>query len=296
MLRSPRYRRPAAIVLGTLLLVSLVGCKGAESFLGGSSTPTAKLAGAKLRNVTLDAANLVFDVDVSNPYAVPLPLTNLDYALSTGSGGGGGNPFASGSSASQGEVPARGTKRISLPMTARFADLLRVAEGVKPGQVVPYTASFTFSAEAPAVAGGGKISLPVSYQGQLPIPTTPDVSLESIAWQALTISDARATMALRVVNRNAFAVDLTKLSYALSLGGNEVAQGGLGKGAKFAPGGEQTLEIPLSFSPKRLGLAGLQMLGGSGADYGVSGMMSFDTPFGPLDLPYQKRGATAFRR
>jgi LEA14-like dessication related protein len=104
-------------------------------------------------------------------------------------------------------------------------------------------------------------------------------------------------MSLKVVNVNAFPLDLNALRYALSLGGVEVIESSLGSQVKFkANGGEQTLEIPLSFSPQRLGYAALQMLGGRGADYRIAGTMSAGTPFGAIEMPYEKSGSTVFRR
>jgi LEA14-like dessication related protein len=274
--------------LVALLLLGGSGCETLNT-LGSDSKPTARIAGARLTGVSTEAAKLTFDIDVSNPYQVPLPLTNLDFSLATQ-----GSPFVTGSAASQGTVPAKGKKRIELPVSTRFADLLSAVQGVRPGQVVPYTANFTFSAEAPAV---GTISLPVTHQGELPIPAAPTVELVSIKWQELSLDTARAVMSLRVINRNAFPIDLNRLGYALTLSDTEVLQSGLGKQAKFEPnGGEQVLEIPLSFSPKRLGFAGLQMLGGRGAGYKIAGTMNADTPYGPIEMPYEKSGETVFRR
>jgi LEA14-like dessication related protein len=274
------------VMVLALLLLS-VGCESLDR-LGAENRPTAKIVGARLAGVNTEAANLVFDVDVSNPYAFPLPLTNLDFSLATQ-----GSPFVSGTAASQGEVPAKGKKRIAIPVSTRFAELFSAAQGVKPGEVVPYTANFNFTAEAPAV---GTVSLPVTHRGELPIPTSPEVELKDIRWQALSIDEARATMSLRVVNKNAFPIDLNRLGYTLALAGVDVLQTGIGSEAKFTPGGEQLLEVPLSFSPKRLGVAGFQMLGGRGAGYRIAGTMSAATPYGPIEMPYEKKGETVFRR
>jgi LEA14-like dessication related protein len=273
------------MVLATLLLS--VGCESLDK-IGTENRPTAKIVGARLAGVNTEAANLVFDVDVSNPYAFPLPLTNLDFALATQ-----GAPFVTGTARSQGEVPAKGKKRIAVPVSTRFSELFAVAQGVKPGQVVPYVANFNFTAEAPAI---GTVSLPVTHSGELPIPTSPQVELKQIRWDALSIEEARATMLIRVVNRNAFPIEINRVGYTLELGGIHILDTGIGSGAKFEANGEQTLEAPLTFSPKRLGAVGFQMLGGRGAGYRFAGTVNASTPQGPIDMPFEKKGETVFRR
>ena len=42
------------------------------------------MMGLKFQDVKPDSATLLFDVEVNNPYAVDLPLTNISYALTSG--------------------------------------------------------------------------------------------------------------------------------------------------------------------------------------------------------------------
>ena len=270
------------------LLSGLGGCAAIQDALN-LRRPSARLAGVGLRELGLDSATLLFDVEVENPYSVPLPLVNLDYGLSTD-----GKPFVSGSADIQGTVPAKSKKSVPLPAKVVFLEVLKALEGVRPGAVVPYTAEVGLSVDAPAV---GRLRLPMTKKGELPIPAVPDVSIAEIKWDKLTLDEAGGRAKLNLVNRNQFPVDLSKFSYALSLGGVEVARSSIAKPVAFeANGGAGAIEIPISFSPKAAGLAVFEMLLGKGGTYGLAGTLDLATPFGPASLPIDKVGKTLFRR
>jgi LEA14-like dessication related protein len=175
----------------------------------------------------------------------------------------------------------------------RFADLLRVLSGVKPGALVPYAADFKVGVDAPGV---GRLTLPLRKEGEVPIPTVPDVRLTKVEWTRLELTEARAVLHLAVDNRNAFAVDLARLGFDLSFGGAKVAGSRIEKATKFAAGGEQAIEIPISLSPVELGMGVFNILRGRDASYSLAGTLDVKTPFGPLAMPYETSGRVPFVR
>jgi LEA14-like dessication related protein len=260
--------------------------------LGGCSslaTPTASVVGVHFTDLSIQSVTMAFDVEIGNPYSVPLPLSNLDYGLTTNSA-----KFLSGDAKLQGTVPANDKKVVQVPVKITFAELLKAAQGVRLGSVVPYSAELGLSVDAPIV---GKLRVPLKKEGQLPIPTTPDIEVAEVKWGDLSLSQATGTIKLNVVNRNQFAMDLSKMSYAFSLGDVEVAKSSLAKPVSFAAGGGAgTIEIPLSVSAQQAGLGVLRMLTGSGASYKFAGSADLNTPFGPISVPLDKSGNCSFKR
>lgn len=283
-----QFRLGRAIVLLALpALLLLSGCGALDAL--GLSRPTASLAGVSLKDIGVESATLLFDVKVNNPYSVPLPLVNADYELASRAA-----QFLSGKADLQGTVPARGSKVVSLPAKIDYRGLLGALEGVRPGQVLPYTADLALSVDAPAV---GALRLPMKKEGKIPVPAAPDVSVEEVRWDTPTLERAGGLVRLRLVNQNQFPVDLSKINYALSLAGVEVAQSSLAKPASFKPdGGAGTIDIPISLAPRKLGSAAWSMLSGKGAGYRLGGSLDVSTPFGPMSLPIDKVGRTVFRR
>lgn len=279
-------RRILPLLLVLLCLPMLGGCQSLKAMLDAS--PSASVKGVKFADLSPEGMKLLFDVEVINPYEVPLPLTNMGYSLASGA-----QPFLTGKADVAGTIPAKGSKRLTVPATVNFAQLLSALSGVRPGAVVPYAANLDLSVTPP---GTGPLTLPLKHQGELPVPAVPEVQLASVDWKNLSLDEASAVLKVKIKNTNQFAVDLAKLNYAVSLGGTKVAESSVAEPRKFAAGGENTLEIPLSIKPINLGLAAFNMLRGSGANYEMSGLMNLGTPYGQIDMPYNKSGKTTFKK
>jgi LEA14-like dessication related protein len=160
-------KRLANVSISALLAAWLIAGAAGCSML---DKPSANITGVKLQDVGLAEATLVFDVEVNNPYAVSLPLSNLNYTLSSG-----GQSFLTGEAKSLGVIPARASKTLALPLQidyrqvqASYRRLRDAVQSAQPGDAIPYTADFVLWAEAPIL---GPIQLPMSRDGELTIPT-----------------------------------------------------------------------------------------------------------------------------
>ena len=276
------------VFLVSLIFFGLAGCKVVQDYLG-SRKPSARVVNARLADLSLESATMLFDVEVENPYSLPLPLVNVDYALASRD-----KSFLSGRVDLEGTVPAQGKRTIALPAKVAYTGLLEVLKDVRPGSVIPYTANFGLSVDAPAL---GPLRLPLRKEGELPIPKVPEVEIRQIRWDKLTLDEAGGYANLQLVNRNEFPLEISQLDYSLSLGGVEVANSSMAESLSFAAGGGGgDLEIPIKFSPRSLGLAVFRMLTAKGAGYDLRGTLDVGTPFGPMSLPIEKAGDTIFRR
>ena len=271
-----------------ITLLFLPCCQQLGDVLNSMDKPSVRVANVALSDLSLSAVTLEIDLEVSNPYSVALPLLGVDYALASR-----GTRFLSGEGTKGGTIPAGG-KGI-YPVTTRipFADLLSGLKSVKPGAVVPYDASLGLSVDAPAI---GKLRIPVSHSDELPVPAVPKVKVGEIKWDELSFSKVSASITLDIENTNDFPLELTELSYGLSLGGVSVGKAGARNAVSFGPGGSQRLTVPLSFSPLDAGMGLFKMLSGSGGSYEIAGTIKAGTPFGAIDLPYSSKGDTTFRK
>ncbi len=266
-------------------LTGLVGCQTASALLSGAK-PTASIRGVWLDQLGPQGLTLLFDVEVTNPYSIPLPVTRLDYALATGEAA-----FLAGSAPSQGAIPAKKSKTLQLPAAVNFASLLATVSKLRPGAVVPYTASLDLVVDAPQL---GELKLPVKKSGEFPIPAAPDVQLASVTWEKLAWDEAKAVFSLRVKNTNDFPVDLARMNYDLSLGGTKVASSKLAKSMMLRKGDTGDITVPLSLSPMKLGMGLFNILRGEGSSYEIVGDLNLGTPFGKLDMPFTRKGQTVF--
>lgn len=286
MFNLPRIRLHFAPLAAFLSLFA--GCQSMQDIIGGAPKPTAHIIGASIRGLSLENIVLLFDVEVENPYAASLPLIDLGYSLTSG-----GRKFLEGTVRPTGSIPARGRQVIQLPATVQFSSLFATLKGVKPGAIVPYTADFRIGVNAPVL---GRLGIPLSKSGELPVPAVPQVELTSLAIGKLSLDQMTASAKLQVKNTNQFPLDLTKLGVSFALGGQDVGGSKLANSVNLPAGQATTLDVPLSFSPRAVGVGLVNLLKGNQIAYKVSGSIDANTRFGPLSLPFSHIGNTAVTR
>lgn len=264
-------RSLVAMVLGVLSLVS--GC-------GVLGKPSANIVDAELTGLTLEGVTVALKVDVKNPYPIAVPLTNVEYALSSKQ-----ESILTGALDNPGSIPARGSKTLDVPLKVKFADVLAAVDGLKLGAVVPYAVDMNFNVEVP---GGEKLSLPLKKEGELPIPNVPEVRVNEVRWDEISVLSAKGLIKLDVTNTNEFDVGLSTLAYAMSVGGTKVVSGKLTDAASLSAGQTKTLEIPVKISPASLGLAVVNMLKSNKPSYEIVGDLGLKTRFGNFELPTKR--------
>jgi LEA14-like dessication related protein len=281
-MRNLVSHRLAAFALICASLFS--GCQTLEGILESSPKPTARIIGTEMKNLSLQKIDLIFNVQVANPYAVDLPLLDLAYNV-----GSAGTSLLQGNIKPSGAVPAGGTSVIQLPARITVASLIRTLKDVRPGSVVPYRADVTLGVDAPVA---GRLTLPLSKSGELPVPAAPEVELSSFEIAKLGMDETKATAKLQVKNTNSFALNMSNISIELALGAHKVVNTSLAKSAKIAPGQSIAVDVPLSFSPRSFGLAVMNLLRGNKAAYSLVGSLEAGTPYGSLLLPFNRNGNT----
>ena len=271
-----------------MLLLAVPGCALLASLLGPQPKPTASVSAVRITDFSLNDLTVVFDLTITNPYAVPLPLVNVDYALASQA-----QPFLQGQAPLQGSIPANGSQTVPLPAKIVFVELLKALQGVRPGAMVPYHATLGLSVNAPVL---GNLRLPIEKEGEVPVPAPPELSLPSVTWQNVSLAGATGLLKMRVRNPNSFAFDVAGLDYDIKLAGMDLAKGGLTNAASLAAGAAQEIGINVSVSTAKAGMAIVQLLQGKSSAYSLGGALAIGTPFGPLRIPLAVTGQVPFLR
>jgi LEA14-like dessication related protein len=140
------------------------------------------------------------------------------------------------------------------------------------------------------------VSIPLTHEGEIPVPAIPDVSLVSLQIDSLDFDRVETTLKVRVRNTNQFDLDLARLGLNLALGGQQVASTSVDSPGKLAPGQATTVAIPASFSPRAFGVGLFNLLRGTETGYGMTGFLELGTRFGPVTLPFDRQGNTGISR
>ncbi|MBS0197900.1 MAG: LEA type 2 family protein [Planctomycetes bacterium] len=254
----------------------LAGCDG----LG--SKPSARITGAHLGGLSLDGATIRFDVDVANPGKEAMPVSKLDYALSTQ-----GQKFIEGEAPAVDAVPARSRKTIVVPVTLSFAQLLEALDMGEPGSVVPYDADFGMNVTTPPDKEGKTDQrLAMKWEGRFPVPAMPRIESSEIEWTDTGMLSTKGLIKMNVTNVNKFDVTLKKMEYRVRLQGATLASGGIPRSLSFGPGQQRAIEIPVKLSALKVGAAILDATRKREAGFGVTADLEIGTEFGDISLPY----------
>lgn len=150
-------KRCLVVAAVAMLLAGTAGC-------GMLQRPSARITGVKLRDVRTTDATMLFDVRVENPYTFALPISNVDYKLSSR-----GQQFLTGDADVQGTVPPEDSETVGVPVRISYVELINTVKGARPGATIPYRADLGLSLDAGAL---GRLRVPLSKEGELSIPST----------------------------------------------------------------------------------------------------------------------------
>jgi LEA14-like dessication related protein len=285
----PRILLLPIALLQLLILTSCATLEQVSQALEGQK-PSAKVEGLRLTGLDMNGVDLTFDVGVDNPNPVGISLAALDYDLKLF-----GSSFLQGAQPMGMKVAASGKSQVQVPVRLGFQQLLNSYRQLKGAEQVGYELDLGMGFEVPVL---GKVRVPASYQGQLPIPEMPSVSLKSVDVDQLTLSGAKLLLELQVDNPNSFSLLLDKLDYNLKLNGYDVGGGVVNQAARVQQDGRGVISLPLSLDFAQAGMGLYKALLGKGVSYDLSGLMqasSSNPILSGFTIPLDKKGSVGLK-
>lgn len=276
-LRSRLFALPACIAL-----VALAGCQSMQDLFNAAPQASARVIGAELRDLKLNSLDMIFSIQVNNPYTVDLPVAKLAYVLDSG-----GKNLLEGSIEPTGAIAKHSSSVLQVPVRVTFDSLLDTLKNVKPGSVVPWRAQFIVAVDAPLI---GRMNLPLERSGEMPVPAVPRIEVVGFDVGSLSLEKAEATATLKITNTNRFALNPRQLAFTLDLDNNPVLSTSVSGPGKLAPGESATIKVPMSFMPRSFGLPLFNLLKGGTALYHLTGSLDAGTDFGMLSAPFTNSG------
>ena len=150
----------AHLAVLSVLCVASLACSAT-----GIERPTASVKSMSLGAINATGLTMNFDVDVKNPNAFAVPLTNVDYALKLSD-----VKVLDGKAKPEGELPAGGSRTLQIPVALTFENLLAAEQAlIKTGGNVPYTLDAGLSVGAGSALLGQSLRVPITYSGTLPL-------------------------------------------------------------------------------------------------------------------------------
>lgn len=279
------HRQTILLLFMILLFQGCSSLQQAEQLMNGIQ-PTGEVKGVKLSGLDLRGIDLLFDVEVDNPNPVAISLDGLDYDLKLLN-----RSFLKGQQSMGMSLAADGKSQVKLPVRMEFERLLQHYSELSKRDDLPYQLDLGLGIDVPLL---GRVRLPISYQGRLPVPKLPDVRVNRIDVQRMSLQAIDLMLELEVENPNRFALMLQRLDYQFKLNGIDVGQGAAAQSLNIDKQGKGRVRLPLSLDLQKAG-GGLYsaLMGGRGLSYELSGMLDAtgDTPLiGDIKIPLDKQG------
>jgi LEA14-like dessication related protein len=264
----------AALLVGLALSA---GCAGLNQ-LAASAVQKPKLTfrSVSLSSLDLEGATLAFTYDLENPNGFGLNLARVGYTVDVE-----GARVASGDLPGGLEIKANGTAPVTFPVHVRFQDVPGIVTLLTSKKdAVKYRLGGNVGVRTPL----GVLDVPMSHEGALKLPSTPQFALEGIAIHSLGFTEITFDVRLRVRNPNGFALPVGKLDYALAVGGASVARAAALDVAPVAGGSSAVVSIPVKLDVASAGRAAAQLASGGEVPVDLGGKANLAGIAFPLDL------------
>jgi LEA14-like dessication related protein len=258
--------------------LALAGCADVMKLLQTTEfqQPSLTFVRATPKALALDTVSLDVTYRIDNPNAVGLSLAKANCALALE-----GKTVASASPDASFKVPASGAGEITFPTTVHLPELVGGLQAALEKKVLHWKASGEVGVNTPI----GIVSLPLSAEGDLPVPQLPKVSLGTPRVSMEGFTRLRLILPIGVENPNGFALPLGAVGGALTFAGAQVGQVSAdGKGEAVAAGAKKTVEVAVGVDLLSAGAAVASAVSAGEADFTLDGSLQTGAATLPVKL------------
>jgi len=193
------------VVLGLLVLET--GC----SLI---ARPEIRDVRARIDGINLRGVNLVFDVDVYNPYPAAVRSPEFGYGLDIAE-----KEFIRSNRTTQVDLPARNVGTLVLPVQIEYLALWRAYQDLSGADEVDYRLYGNLVLKAMEQS----FEIPISYRGKFPIFRLPSLSMPQVSVSDVSLAGAKVVIQTDISNPNVFRLGLGRMGFDVKLGDVQVA-------------------------------------------------------------------------
>ncbi len=226
--------------------------------------PTAKVDKVKITALSIDKADLLFDIKISNPNPIGIGLAGFDYDLILNS-----NSFLKGKQNETVNISANGSSVVKLPLSMNYEDVYKTYKSLESEDNISYALKLGLLFDLPVL---GKVRIPVETKGSIPTVKLPAISVKSLKLNDLGFTSADLQLDLQIKNPNSFKINLNHFNYDFMVAGQKWVEGSRKKPLSIAQKDNTTLSIPIKLNFLEIGRSVINLIsGGSKLSYQLSG-------------------------
>ncbi|SCZ64095.1 LEA type 2 family protein [Thiohalomonas denitrificans] len=267
-------------LMGSMMAALLSGCAAVQEHV---KQPQVDLRDVQVVAMSLADAQLAFDFDVRNPNPIGISMRDLSYRLELAD-----KIFTSGSLGERLRIGANQQSRLTLPLTLRYSDVLDSLAELGRSDALEYRIS--------GKADFGLFAIPYSQSGSVPLPRLPDVSVQSLRVENLSLSGAQLRVDLRMINTNRFPIRFNGLDYQVKLGDASVLNGESAQPFSLEPNRTGTLPLRLKLDYGQIANVTQAIREGRSLPVAFTGNLKVPGASGEVTLPYRWSGDVPLMR
>ena len=252
-------------------IFSLIGCSsiGDLKSIAEIVKPKVHVTDAELKRISMHDVDLAVNLDIDNPNPVALKLSGFDYEIVFNN-----KQFSKGSNKDVNSISASGKSNVAVPINVVFSDLRKILSEFKTENELNYEIKTTAYLELPVI---GLYPVASTSKGKLPVPQIPRVSVKKISLDKMNFGSVEFLVTLNVNNPNAFDVDISELTYNLTVVEGDLGKSQINKPIKMKKESYNEIEIPIKLNLINVSGALLQSFNNKSLSYRINGDMKFDT-------------------
>lgn len=241
------------LIFTVLILSFLSGCNTIKD-LANVQKPSVRYSSMSIEDISFSDVTLIFDFDVTNPNSFGVSADQYQYEFFIN-----GNEFVTGIQNEKFRIANNSTTTIQVPVSLTFSEVFETVSSVARQDSMAYRLSTEVQFD---IAGLGKQRVPVSTQGELPIPKMPRIELNSFEVEDLSLMGADLVAAFRIENPNPFGISFANTFYNIEVNGKDWLNTTLERNINLNGSESDLITIPIRLNSSQMGSVLMDMLRG----------------------------------
>lgn len=239
------------IILFAIFL--LTGCNTIRD-LANVQKPSVRYSSMSIQDLSFQNVTLLFDFEVENPNSFGVSADQYQYEFFIN-----GSEFVTGVQSESLRIENNSTTTIQVPVSLTFSEVYNTFSSLIRQDSLTYRLSTEVQFD---IAGVGKQRVPVSAEGNLPVPKLPTIELSSFNVEQFSLMGAEMVAAFSVDNPNPFGISFANTFYNLEVNGSEWLDTTLERTINLSGSESELIRIPVRLNSTQMGAALLDMLRG----------------------------------
>lgn len=241
------------IILSLFVLIVFISCNTLKD-LSNIQKPSVRYSSMSIQDMSFDDVTLLFDFEVDNPNSFGVSADQYQYEFFIN-----GTEFVTGIQNENVRIESESKSIIQVPVSLTFSEVYNTISLAVNRDSISYRISSEVRFD---IAGVSQQRVPVSAEGELPIPKLPKIELSNFNVNELSFSGAEMVASFRVENPNSFGISFADASYNLEVNEKEWLDTTLERSIELGGSESELITIPIRLNSSQMGSVLFDMLRG----------------------------------